>query len=148
MRAIIQRVRNAEVTVHGDTTGAIDQGLLVFLGVGDGDDDEDLEYLVDKIIHLRIFADDDGKMNRSLIDVEGQMLVVSQFTLYADTSRGRRPSFGDAMAPGPAEEMYETFVKRVEDAGIHVDTGVFGKMMDVQLLNDGPVTIFIDSTER
>lgn len=147
MRAILQRVRHAKVTVDHKITGAIDQGLLVFLGCGEGDEEEDLEYLVDKLIHLRIFADDEGRMNRSLIDVDGQMLVVSQFTLYADTSRGRRPSFVKAMKAGPAEEMYERFVDRVRDEGVQVETGVFGAMMDVELLNDGPVTIWLDSRE-
>ena len=148
MRAILQRVRQAEVRVEGETTGRIDNGLLVFLGVGEGDDDSDMEYLIDKIVHLRIFADDDGKMNRSLLDVNGQMLIVSQFTLYADTSRGRRPSFVKAMDPGPAEEMYEQFVERVADLGVEVETGVFGKMMDVELINDGPVTITLDSEQQ
>lgn len=148
MRAIIQRVRQAEVCVEGETTGRIDDGLLVFLGVGEGDDEGDMEYLIDKIVHLRIFADDDGKMNRSLLDVGGQMLVVSQFTLYADTSRGRRPSFVQAMDPGPAEKMYEQFVEEVSELGIEVETGVFGKMMDVELLNDGPVTIALDSQDQ
>lgn len=147
MRAILQRVRDAKVSVDGEVTGAIEQGLLVFLGCGQGDTEEDLEYLVDKLIHLRIFADDDGKMNRSLLDVEGQMLVVSQFTLYADTSRGRRPSFVKAMKPGPAEALYEDFVDRVAEEGVEVETGVFGAMMDVEMVNDGPVTIYLDSRE-
>lgn len=148
MRAIIQRVQEAKVHVDDDTVGEIDHGMLVFLGVGEGDDEEDLEYLVDKLVHLRIFADDDGKMNRSLLDVDGQMLVVSQFTLYADTSRGRRPSFVEAMEPGGAKQMYEQFVEQVAERGVDVESGVFGEMMDVELLNDGPVTIFIDSRQR
>lgn len=148
MRAILQRVRHAAVTVDDEVTGAIDQGLLVFLGCGEGDTDEDMEYLVDKLVHLRIFADEDGKMNLSLLDVDGEMLVVSQFTLYADTRKGRRPSFVNAMKPGPAEQMYEAFVERVRERGVDVETGVFGAMMDVELVNDGPVTIQIDSRER
>ena len=148
MRAILQRVKGASVTVDGDLTGAIEQGLLVFLGCGQGDTDEDMDYLVDKLVHLRIFADEKGWMNLSLLDVGGKMLVVSQFTLYADTRKGRRPSFVKAMKPGPAEEMYERFVERVEERGVEVETGVFGAMMDVELVNDGPVTIQIDSRER
>ncbi len=148
MRAILQRVKGASVTVDGELTGAIEQGLLVFLGCGQGDTDEDMDYLVDKLVHLRIFADEKGWMNLSLLDVGGKMLVVSQFTLYADTRKGRRPSFVKAMKPGPAEEMYERFVERVEERGVEVETGVFGAMMDVELVNDGPVTIQIDSRER
>lgn len=148
MRAILQRVRYASVTVDDEVVGTIDEGLLVFLGCGEGDTDEDLEYLVDKLINLRIFADDDGRMNDSLLDVGGQMLVVSQFTLYADTGRGRRPSFVEAMKPGPAKKLYEQFCHRVRGEGVDVETGVFGEMMDVELLNDGPVTISIDSRDR
>lgn len=148
MRAILQRVESARVTVGGEVVGSIGEGLLVFLGCGEDDRDEDLDYLVDKTVHLRIFADDEGRMNDSLLDVGGQMLVVSQFTLYADTSRGRRPSFVKAMKPGPAEQMYERFVDRVTEYDIEVETGVFGAMMDVELVNDGPVTIMIDSRDR
>lgn len=148
MRAVLQRVRFAQVTVDAEVVGAIDEGLVVFLGCGEGDTDEDLEYLVNKLIHLRIFADDEGRMNLSLLDVGKKMLVVSQFTLYADTSRGRRPSFVNAMKPGPAEALYEQFVDRVAQHEIHVETGVFGAMMDVELINDGPVTIIIDSRDR
>ena len=145
MRALLQRVSHAKVTVDGDVTGQIDEGLLVFLGCGEGDDDEDLEYLVDKLVNLRIFADDEGRMNLSLLGVQGQMLVVSQFTLYADTRRGRRPSFTNAMKPGPAEDLYERFVDAVAERGVQVATGVFAAMMDVELVNDGPVTIMIDT---
>ena len=148
MRAVLQRVRFAQVTVDAEVVGAIDEGLVVFLGCGEGDTDEDLEYLVNKLIHLRIFADDEGRMNLSLLDVGKKMLVVSQFTLYADTSRGRRPSFVNAMKPGPAEALYEQFVDRVTQYDIDVETGVFGAMMDVELINDGPVTIIIDSRDR
>lgn len=145
MRALLQRVQNAKVTVDDEVVGAIGQGLLIFLGCGEGDTEEDLEYLVEKLINLRIFADEDGRMNLSLLDVGGAMLVVSQFTLYADTRRGRRPSFVNAMKPGPAEALYEKFVARVAEEGVEVETGVFGEMMDVELHNDGPVTIMIDS---
>ena len=147
MRAILQRVHHAEVRVDDAVTGAIDQGLLVFVGCGEGDTEDDADQLIDTLIHLRIFADDDGKMNRSLIDVDGQLLVVSQFTLYADTSRGRRPSFMKAMDPGPAEALYDTFVERLEDRGIDVESGIFGEMMDVELCNDGPVTLTLDTDE-
>ncbi len=148
MKALLQRVSRAEVRVDGEITGAIDQGLVVLLGCGEGDGDDDLEYLVEKLIHLRIFADDDGRMNLSLLDVGGKMLVVSQFTLYADTRKGRRPSFVKAMKPGPAEELYERFCQTVAERGVQVETGVFGAMMDVELVNDGPVTIMLDTAER
>lgn len=147
MRALLQRVREAEVTVDDQTVGAIDHGLLVFLGVGEGDDDQDLDELVDTVVHLRIFADDDGKMNHSILDVGAEMLVVPQFTLYADTSRGRRPSFVDAMDPGGAEQMCDRFVDRVDEFDFNVESGAFGKMMDVELLNDGPVTIWLDTDD-
>lgn len=148
MRAILQRVKNAKVRVDGEITGAIETGLLVFVGCGQGDDDEDLDYIVDKSVNLRIFSDEDGRMNLSLVDVGAEMLVVSQFTLYADTRRGRRPSFVKAMKPGPAQELYERFVDAVAERGVDVETGVFGAMMDVELVNDGPVTIMIDSGDR
>lgn len=148
MRALLQRVSGAEVRVDGEVRGAIDGGLVVFLGCGHGDGDDDLEYLVEKLIHLRIFGDDEGRMNLSLLDVGAKMLVVSQFTLYADTRKGRRPSFIQAMKPGPAEELYERFCQAIADRGVHVETGVFGAMMDVELVNDGPVTIMLDTEER
>jgi D-aminoacyl-tRNA deacylase len=148
MRALIQRVKRARVTVDGETTGAIDKGMLVLLGAGEGDDGSALDYVLDKTIHLRIFADDAGKMNLSLLDTGGAMLVVSQFTLYGDTRRGRRPSFTKAMAPAQAEAMYEQFVARARAHGIHVETGRFAAMMDVELINDGPVTLMIDSADR
>lgn len=148
MRVLLQRVSRAKVTVDGATTGEIGRGLLVLLGAGEGDTDEDMDYILDKTVNLRIFADDDGKMNLSLKDIDGEMLVVSQFTLYADTRRGRRPSFTDAMGAKAAEEMYETFVEQVSDEVRKVETGVFGAMMDVELVNDGPVTIWIDSKDR
>lgn len=147
MRVVLQRVRHASVTVDGQKVGAIGQGLLVLLGCGQGDGDEEMQKLVEKTVNLRIFADDEGRMNLSLLDVGGQMLVVSQFTLYADTKKGRRPSFVKAMKPGPAEAMYERFVAAVAAYDIDVETGVFGAMMDVELLNDGPVTIIIDTDQ-
>jgi D-aminoacyl-tRNA deacylase len=148
MKALLQRVSRAEVRVDGEVTGAIDQGLLVLLGCGEGDGDDEMEYLVEKLVNLRIFADDQGRMNLSLLDVGGEMLVVSQFTLYADTRKGRRPSFVKAMKPGPADELYRRFCQAVADRGVHVETGVFGAMMDVELVNDGPVTIMLDTAER
>ncbi len=147
MRAILQRVCEASVTVDGEVTGEIDEGLLILLGCGEGDGRDEMEKMVDKVIHLRIFADDDGRMNHSLLDVGGSALVVSQFTLYADTSRGRRPSFGDAMGASEAEALYEDFVDALADEGLEVETGVFGEMMDVALVNDGPVTIALDSDD-
>ncbi|MGM0554765.1 MAG: D-aminoacyl-tRNA deacylase [Myxococcota bacterium] len=148
MRALLQRVSHASVTVDGETTGEIGEGLLVFLGAGEGDGDEDLDYIVDKTVNLRIFADEDDKMNLSVRDIDGDILVVSQFTLYADVRKGRRPSFVQAMNASDADEMYERFVARCREHVEHVGTGVFGEMMDVELLNDGPVTIWIDSDER
>ena len=145
MRALLQRVRHASVTVDGETVGEIGPGLLVFLGAGQGDDEDDLDYVVDKTVHLRIFADEDGKMNHSVRDVGGDILVVSQFTLYANVQKGRRPSFVEAMNASDADDMYQRFVERCREHVEHVATGVFGEMMDVELLNDGPVTIWVDS---
>lgn len=148
MRVLLQRVSRAKVTVAGETTGEIGRGLLVLLGAGEGDTPDDLDYVLDKTVNLRIFADEDGKMNLSLKDLDAEMLVVSQFTLYADTRRGRRPSFTGAMGAKEADEMYETFVERAREHVRKVETGVFGADMDVELVNDGPVTIWIDSRDR
>ena len=145
MRAVVQRVSRAKVTVEGEVTGEIGRGLLVLLGVAETDTRPDADYLVDKIIDLRIFEDADDKMNLSLIDVKGAMLVVSQFTLYGDTRRGRRPSFFEAARPEEANRLYEYFVTRARSSNIRVETGRFQAMMDVELINDGPVTIIIDS---
>ncbi len=147
MRACIQRVSEARVVVEGQTTGEIAAGLLVLLGVCDSDTDDDLHWLVNKIANLRIFADDQGKMNRSLIEVDGAMLVVSQFTLYGDCRKGRRPSFIAAAAPEKAERVYEQFVEQVRQQGIVVETGRFRADMKVSLTNDGPVTLWLDSVE-
>lgn len=147
MRACIQRVRDARVTVGDNVTGQIGRGLVVLLGVGAGDDDAELNWLADKIIGLRIFEDDAGKMNRSLEEVGGAMLVVSQFTLYGDCRKGRRPSFVDAAAPELAEKLYNEFVARVRASGVEVATGRFREHMDVSLVNDGPVTIWIDTAD-
>lgn len=147
MRAVLQRVRSARVTVDGEETGAIGPGLLVFLGAGEGDTDDDLVYVLEKTVNLRIFADDEGRMNHSLLDIGGELLVVSQFTLFGDTRKGRRPSFVKALEPVQAEAMYDDFVARARQMGLRVGTGRFGAMMDVELVNDGPITMLIDSTK-
>ena len=148
MRACIQRVSEARVVVGDETTGEIGAGLLVLLGVAAPDTGAELTWLAEKIINLRIFPDDEGKMNRSLLDTGGAMLVVSQFTLYGDCRKGRRPSFIDAAPPEQAERMYEQFVDYVAGQGVVVATGRFRADMQVSLTNDGPVTIWIDSAEK
>ena len=145
MRAVVQRVTNADVKIDGRVNGKIDNGFLVLLGVGNGDTEEDMKYIADKIIKLRIFSDENDKMNLSLEDVGGSMLVISQFTLYGDCSHGRRPYFGNAMEPVSANEMYEKFVAYIRERGIHTETGEFGADMKVSLTNDGPVTIILES---
>lgn len=145
MRAVVQRVTNADVKIDGRVNGKIGNGLLVLLGVGNGDTEEDMKYIADKIIKLRIFSDENDKMNLSLEDVGGSMLVISQFTLYGDCSHGRRPYFGNAMEPVSANEMYEKFVAYIREQGIHTETGEFGADMKVSLTNDGPVTIILES---
>jgi D-tyrosyl-tRNA(Tyr) deacylase len=145
MRAVVQRVTEASVSVESKVVGEIGPGLLVLLGVARDDSSEDADYLVEKISNLRIFDDSMGKMNRSLLDVAGGMLVVSQFTLYGDVRRGRRPSYTEAAEPVKANELYKYFVDRVKQQGIKVETGVFQAMMRVSLTNDGPVTILLDS---
>ena len=148
MRAVVQRVTKSEVVIDGAVSGKIDNGFMVLLGVGEGDTDEDMKYIADKIIKLRVFGDADGKMNLSLEDVGGSMLVISQFTLYGDCSHGRRPFFGAAMEPVGANAMYEKFVDYVRTQGVHVETGEFGADMKVTLTNDGPVTIILESKEK
>lgn len=145
MRAVVQRVGWARVSVGGELVGQIGPGFLVLLGVSRDDSAEDADYLAEKIANLRIFDDDEGKMNRSLLEVGGEMLVVSQFTLYGDVRRGRRPSYTDAAEPEKAKSLYEHFVQRARGFGIRVATGVFGAMMRVELSNEGPVTILLDS---
>ncbi len=147
MRALIQRISRASVTVDGKVVGEIGQGLLVLLGVGQDDSEVQVKTLADKIVHLRIFGDDEGKMNRSLLDVGGEVLVVSQFTLYADTRRGRRPSFTDAAPPSIAEPLVERFKAAIADYGLRVAGGIFGAYMEVELVNSGPVTIWLDSEQ-
>lgn len=145
MKAVIQRVTGASVEVEGQVVGRIGLGLLVLLGVAKGDEERDIAYLVEKVQTLRIFADDQGKMNRSLIDVGGALLVVSQFTLLGDTAKGRRPGFDLAAPPETARALYEQAVGRLRAAGLPVETGVFGAHMHVELRNDGPVTFLLDS---
>lgn len=149
MRVVIQRVKSASVTVKGEVVSKISQGLLILLGIEETDGNDDTEWLTGKIARLRIFSDDKGAMNRSLIDVEGEAIVVSQFTLHASTKKGNRPSFIKAARPETAIPLYEAFNKRLEDLlGKPVGTGIFGAMMDVELINDGPVTVIIDSVSR
>ncbi len=145
MRAIIQRVKEASVDVEGGTVGRIGKGLLVLLGAGKGDTTADVDYLVDKILTLRIFEDSEGKMNLSVTDTGGEVLVVSQFTLYGDCRKGRRPSFDKAAPPELAEELYELFVEKVRERGVKAETGRFRAMMDVHLVNWGPMTLMLDS---
>ena len=147
MRAVVQRVSRAKVTVGGAITGEIEQGLLVLLGVGAGDTRADADYLADKIAGLRLFEDSDGKMNLPVAEVGGAVLAVSQFTLYGDVRRGKRPSFDGAAAPQAARELYEYFVEKIRGAGLRCETGRFQEMMKVELVNEGPVTILIDSTK-
>jgi D-tyrosyl-tRNA(Tyr) deacylase len=147
MRAVVQRVTEARVTVEGEITGRIAAGLCVLVGVGKNDAEEDATTLADKVSRLRIFEDAEGKMNQSLLDVGGALLAVSQFTLYGDTSKGRRPSFGGAMEPGRAEALFESFCAACRNLGVTVATGRFRTHMSVQLVNDGPVTLLLD-TER
>ncbi len=145
MRAVVQRVSRAKVTIDGKITGEIGRGLLVLLGVGAGDTLADADYLAEKVIGLRIFEDAGGKMNLSVVDVEGAILAVSQFTLYGDVRRGKRPSFDAAAPPQPARELYEYFVEKIRAAGLRCETGRFQEMMQVELVNEGPVTILLDS---
>lgn len=147
MRAILQRVREASVTVDGQVTGKIGPGLLVLLGVGKGDTEADVDFMADKIPALRIFEDAAGKMNLSLADTSKALLAVSQFTLFADTKKGRRPSFVDAMPPDEAKRLYALFCDKCRALGLDVQEGVFAAHMDVALVNDGPVTISLDSKQ-
>ena len=148
MRAVIQRVRKASVTIAEQTVGAIDQGLMVLLGVAQGDTAKDAAYLADKTAGLRIFEDDDDKMNRSVEDIDGGILVVSQFTLLGDCRKGRRPGFTDAAPPELADTLYEEYVDALRRRGITIATGVFRANMQVALVNDGPVTIMLDSRKQ
>ena len=147
MRAVIQRVSRAKVIVDGETTGQIDAGILVLLGVASTDTQADADYLAEKIVGLRIFEDENGKMNLPVTDVRGSVLVVSQFTLCGDVRRGKRPSFDAAAAPAKARVLYEYFVSRIRVAGLPCETGRFQEMMQVELVNEGPVTILLDSSK-
>ena len=148
MRAVLQRVRSASVTVDGQTVGSIGRGLVVLLAIGRDDEPDDDAYVVDKTANMRIFPDGDGHMNRSALEVGAELLVVSQFTLYADTRKGRRPSFVEAAPPEVAAARFDEALERFGATGLRVETGRFGEMMDVALVNDGPVTIWLDSAER
>ena len=145
MRAVVQRVQSAEVFVEGRLSGKIGNGLLVFIGVGKGDGEEDISYLTSKLPELRIFEDASGKFNLSLKEIGGEMLIVSQFTLYGDCRKGRRPSFTEAEEPTVAKSLYDRFVSKLERLGVPVQTGEFQARMHVHLINDGPVTLLLDS---
>ncbi len=148
MRVVIQRVSRASVRVDGETIGQIEHGLLILAGVKDGDTEDDVRYLAGKIPGLRIFPDGESHFQDSVTETDGSVLVVSQFTLYADTRKGRRPSFVEAAQPAEAERLYELLVSELRNRGLTVETGRFGALMDVELVNDGPVTIIIDSEDR
>lgn len=145
MRAVVQRVSSSYVEVGGEVKGAIKKGLTILLGISEDDDVKDIDYMVEKIINLRIFEDEEGKMNLSLLDIGGELLVISQFTIYGDCRKGRRPSFVKAAKPTKAEKYYEIFVEKCLEKGIKTETGVFQADMNVQINNDGPVTIIVDS---
>lgn len=145
MRAVLQRVKNASVSVDGEVIGSIGEGILIFLGVADSDTEADMKYIADKMINLRIFGDDKGKMNFSVSDIGGELLIVSQFTLYGDCRKGRRPDFTSAGKPDFARSMYENFIEYCKASGLKTEHGSFGADMQVELINDGPVTIMLDS---
>ena len=147
MRAVIQRVSHARVRVEGAVCGEIGSGLLVLLGVGEKDTSKEADYLLEKMVSLRIFEDGEGKMNLSLLEVGGELMVISQFTLYADCRKGRRPSFTDAAPPGEARKLYDYFVDAARTRGLKVATGIFQALMEVELVNLGPVTILLDSSK-
>lgn len=144
MRVVLQRVRQGRVSVDGQAVAQIEHGVIILLGVGPQDGHEQIGYLAEKIVHLRIFEDEQGKLNRSLLDVQGQAIVVSQFTLYADTRKGRRPSFTDAALPELAEPLVKAFAERLHQLGVPTQTGLFGAHMLVEIANDGPVTILLE----
>lgn len=148
MRAVVQRVREAKVFVEDEVVGTIGRGVVVLVGVKDGDREEDASWLAEKCVNLRIFENDQGKFHFSLLDIQGEILVVSQFTLYGDCRRGRRPSFTEAAPPEVAEKLYEKFVEALRKTGLHVSTGVFAARMRVEIHNEGPVTLIVDSGNR
>lgn len=145
MRVVLQRAKRAEVRVEGNVVGRIDKGLMLLVGVTHEDTAEDAAYVADKIVNLRIFEDENEKMNLSLLDVEGEILSVSQFTLYGDCRKGRRPNFMDAAKPDQASKVYEAFNEKLREKGVSVETGEFGAMMEVDFINDGPVTLIVES---
>jgi len=147
MKLVIQRVKESSVTIDGHVNGQIQKGFMVLVGFCQGDNEKIIDKMVDKMIHLRVFEDEEGKMNKSLFDVNGEILSISQFTLYADCRKGRRPGFSDAAKPDIAIPLYDYFNQCIKNQGIHVETGIFGADMKVSLLNDGPVTILLDSKE-
>jgi D-tyrosyl-tRNA(Tyr) deacylase len=148
VKALLQRVTSASVTIDGEVVGSIGRGLVVFVGVAEGDEPKDADYLVQKLVNLRIFADKEEKFNLSALDIKAELLLVSQFTLLADTRKGRRPSFTEAAPPQLAEELFEHFVKEAKGSGLRVQTGRFQQYMQVEIHNDGPVTIMLDSRDR
>ncbi|QUW22453.1 D-tyrosyl-tRNA(Tyr) deacylase [Sporosarcina sp. Marseille-Q4063] len=148
MRVVLQRTGPASVKVDGEVTGSIEKGYVLLVGITHDDTLEDATYIAGKVANLRLWEDDEGKMNHSILEVGGDILSVSQFTLYANTSKGRRPSYIDAARPEQADELWDTFNELLEQEGLKVETGIFGAMMDVDLVNDGPVTIIIDSRNR
>ncbi len=148
MKALIQRVTGATVSIAGEEVGRIGRGLVVFVGVAGGDTEKDIDYLVQKTVQLRIFSDEAGKFNLSALDIKGELLLVSQFTLLADTRKGRRPSFTQAAPPNEAEKLFDQFVKQAHATGLKVATGRFAQYMQVEIYNDGPVTILLDSREK
>jgi D-aminoacyl-tRNA deacylase len=145
MKVVLQRTKQASVTVDGVVTGAIDFGYMLLVGITHNDTEESIQYVAKKVAELRLFEDEQGKMNHSILDVGGSILSVSQFTLYADTKKGRRPSFTDAANPSIAKPLWDSFNEELKKYGLKVETGIFGAMMDVQLINDGPVTIIVES---
>jgi len=145
VRVVVQRTREASVTVAGEVVGQIEHGLLLLVGITHEDSEKDVEFVADKVAHLRIFEDEAGKMNHSVLDTRGQILSVSQFTLYGDCRKGRRPNFMSAARPDQAEPLYELFNSKLREKGLQVETGRFGAMMDVRLLNDGPVTLIVET---
>jgi len=148
VKALLQRVTGASVSIGGEVVGRIGRGLVILVGVASGDTEKDIDYLAQKVVNLRIFPDDAGRFNRSALDIKGELLAVSQFTLLADTRKGRRPSFVEAAPPAQAEELFERFVEQIRATGLKVETGRFQQYMQVEIHNDGPVTILLDSREK
>jgi len=145
MRVVVQRVSKASVKVDGKITGKITRGLMLLIGIAREDELKDIDFITEKCVNLRIFEDEDGKMNRSLLDVGGEILAISQFTLLGNTSKGRRPSFIEAAGPEKGDEFYNLFIQKLKSFNVKTETGIFGAMMDVELINSGPVTLIIDS---